>query len=74
MTLDRITKNLPLALALGVAPCLGGCNGALIGNIVVLGVTVGIFYGTLSLGRTNLGRSASATRSAEQSSTQHPRS
>lgn len=34
-------------LALG----LTGCNGALWGNMMVLGVTVGIFFGTLALGR-----------------------
>jgi hypothetical protein len=37
---------------------LGGRSGALWGNLVVLAITVGIFVGTLSLGR-----SSSATRS-----------
>ena len=70
------TKTLPIALALASVPLLGGCNGALVGNLVVLMVTVGIFYGTLSLGRTGISRNGSgATRSsAESSSTQHPRS
>lgn len=55
-----------LALALS----LTGCNGAFWGNLVVLGITVGIFFGTLSLGR-----SSAATRSAEAStSTQSSRS
>jgi hypothetical protein len=75
-TMNRSTKTLPIALALAAAPLLGGCNGALVGNLVVLMVTVGIFYGTLSLGRTGISRTGSgATRSsAESSSTQHPRS
>ena len=28
-----------------------GCSGALLGHLVVLAVTIGIFVGTLSLGR-----------------------
>lgn len=36
------------ACALGAA----GCNGAFIGNFVVLGLTLGVFFGTLGLGRT----------------------
>lgn len=44
---------------------LGGCNGAFVGNIVVLGMTVGIFFGTLALGRSTEARSA--TRSASGS-------
>lgn len=71
--MNRSTKTLPIALALAAAPLLGGCNGALVGNLVVLMVTVGIFYGTLSLGRTGARADSSATRSAESSSTQHPR-
>lgn len=72
--MDRSTKILPIALALASAPLLGGCNGALVGNVVVLMVTVGIFFGTLSLGRTGMTRTGSdATRSADASSTQQPR-
>lgn len=48
---------------------LAGCNGAFLGNLVVLGITVGIFFGTLSLGR-----SSEATRSAEASVSRSPRS
>lgn len=40
-----------LAIA-GAALTLSGCNGAFIGNFVVLGITMGIFFGTLGLGRT----------------------
>ena len=72
--MNRSTMSLPFALALASAPLLGGCNGALVGNLVVLGVTVGIFYGTLSLGNSRIsGSSGTASRSAESSSTQHPR-
>jgi hypothetical protein len=53
-------------LTLLLAPlALAGCNGAFIGNLVVLGMTVGIFFGTLSLGRHADARSA--TRSASES-------
>ncbi len=41
-----------LAVLLTAAPLvLAGCNGALWGQLVVLMITVGIFLGTLSLGR-----------------------
>ena len=46
-----------MLITLGLA--LAGCNGAFIGNFFVLGVTIAIFFGTLSLGRT-----AEATRTA----------
>ena len=57
-----------------LAPCfavllLSGCNAAFWGNLLVLGITVGIFFGTLALGR-----SSAATASAEAStSTQSTR-
>jgi hypothetical protein len=37
-------------LALGTV-CIGGCEGTLWGNLAVLAVSVGIFMGTLNLGR-----------------------
>lgn len=59
--------NAKWTLTLMAAPfLLAGCQGALWGNIAVLGVTVGIFYGTLSLGRT-----AEAARSASTTDTSH---
>ncbi|HJL17627.1 MAG TPA: hypothetical protein RMH99_18330 [Sandaracinaceae bacterium LLY-WYZ-13_1] len=66
--IHRPTRALThLALTLG-ALSLAGCNGAFWGNLVVLGITVGIFFGTLGLGR-------SAPSSAEAStSTQSGRS
>ncbi len=43
-----------------------GCNGAFWGNLVVLGITVGIFFGTLALGRsTATARSADASTSTQ---------
>ena len=40
-----------LSFLFAAALALPGCNGAFWGNVVVLGLTVGIFFGTLSLGR-----------------------
>lgn len=45
-------------LALFGSLVLAGCSAAFWGNLLVLGITVGIFVGTLSLGR-----STEATRS-----------
>jgi hypothetical protein len=57
-----IAKQLPWILS---APLLlAGCNGAVLGNLLVVGISVGIFFGTLSLGRV----SAGATRSGADSS------
>lgn len=54
------TFNVVALSALGLS--LAGCNGAFWGNLLVLGVTVGIFFGTLALGR-----ASAATRSADAS-------
>lgn len=44
-------KLTPWYLA-AIAPIAAiGCSGALVGHLVVVAVTVGIFVGTLSLGR-----------------------
>jgi hypothetical protein len=40
-----------LVSALFAAPFLTACQGAMWGNLAILGITVGIFMGTLSLGR-----------------------
>lgn len=58
----EVPVNRMVVLALG-ALSLTGCNGAFWGNLVVLAVTVGIFFGTLALGR-----ASAATRSADASS------
>ncbi len=66
---DALASAAKLTLgALAGGLFLGGCStvpvaGAFWGNLVVLGVTVGIFFGTLALGRSSTG----ATRSAEAS-------
>ena len=58
------TSHLILALA---PTLLAGCHGAILGNLLVLGITVGIFVATLSLGRVT-GSSSTASRSADTSS------
>lgn len=37
--------------ALVILPMVCSCQGVVIGNLAVLAITVGIFLGTLSLGR-----------------------
>lgn len=70
-------KAMPLLLALGATP-LAGCHfmasggGALLGNLFVLAVTVGIFFGTLGLGRSSAPRTG-ATSTAERSQSEQPR-
>ncbi len=59
----RGSKTWTMGLLVLLALSLGGCQGAFWGNLVVLGVTVGIFCSTLALGR-----STTATQSAEASS------
>lgn len=57
-----------MALVVG-SMVLSGCNGALVGNVIVLGVTFGIFFGTL-----RLGRNTEATRSEAPTSSTAGRS
>ena len=45
-------------IALAASLVMAGCGAAFWGNLVVLAITIGIFFGTLSLGR-----STEATRS-----------
>ena len=59
-------SNITLAL---VGVSLAGCQGAFWGNLVVLGVTFGIFFGTLALGRTSVTSSAEASTSTSGSTT-----
>jgi hypothetical protein len=61
-----------VALVLGAGVTLGGCHGALLGNLFVLMVSVGIFFGTLGLGRASSSRS-STTRSSEGTADQSRR-
>ena len=57
-------------MALALPLLLTGCNGAMVGNVIVLGVTFGIFFGTLRLGRTG----TDATRSEAPASSTAGRS
>lgn len=58
-------KLTPWCIA-AIAPiAVAGWSGALLGHVAVLGVTLGIFFGTLSLGRTISG-SSSATDTAQE--------
>ena len=50
--LHTTTRTLLLTVSACLALGLGGCNGAFVGNFVVLGITLGVFFGTLGLGRT----------------------
>lgn len=62
----RMLSMVGLALT-GLA--LTGCSGAFWGNLLVLGITVGIFFSTLALGRTSTtARSAEASSSTPTSS------
>lgn len=45
------TKTLSMLALASLGLVLGGCNGAFIGNFFVLFVSMGIFFGTLNLGR-----------------------
>jgi hypothetical protein len=49
--ISPLVARRPLQLALLCAPFLAGCNPALWGNALVLAVSFGIFWGTLTLGR-----------------------
>ncbi|MDB4942746.1 MAG: hypothetical protein JWP97_2280 [Labilithrix sp.] len=44
-------KLTPWFLAALAPIAVAGCSGALMGHVAVLAVTIGIFVGTLSLGR-----------------------
>jgi len=51
-----------------IAPiAIAGCSGALLGHMAVLALTIGIFVGTLSLGRHSAQASGQAIGSASQS-------
>lgn len=45
---------------------VAGCSGAMMGQLAVLAVAVGIFVGTLSLGRVQTGSASEAEASAAQ--------
>jgi hypothetical protein len=57
-------KLTPWYLAALAPIAIAGCSGALMGHVAVLALTIGIFVGTLSLGRQHA--SASSTDVAGQ--------
>jgi hypothetical protein len=58
-------KLTPWYLA-AIAPiAIAGCSGALLGHFAVLAVTLGIFFGTLSLGKVAPGNAAATDASSE---------
>ncbi len=58
--------SMRVALVLSCA-LFGGCNGAVWGNLAVLGITFGIFLGTLSLGRARtLSRDSTLDRNTDR--------
>ncbi len=59
-------KLTPWYLAALAPIAIAGCSGALMGHVAVLAVTIGIFVGTLSLGRTTPAPAASSTAVATQ--------
>ncbi|WP_394839105.1 hypothetical protein LVJ94_19650 [Pendulispora rubella] len=54
-------KVTPWCLAALAPIAVAGCSGAFLGHFAVLALTLGIFFGTLSLGRHNATPQASAT-------------
>lgn len=53
-------KLTPWYLAALAPIAIAGCSGALMGHVAVLAVTIGIFVGTLSLGRQHAHAAASS--------------
>jgi hypothetical protein len=60
-------KLTPWYLAALAPIAVAGCSGALMGQLAVLAVAVGIFVGTLSLGRHHVTSSADPTIAGELS-------
>jgi hypothetical protein len=62
MTFSRLS----LLFSILIAPALAGCGlagmGAILGNVFVVFLTVGIFFGTLGLGRGSSASSSTASR------------
>ena len=59
-------KLTPWYLAALAPIAIAGCSGALMGHVAVLAVTIGIFVGTLSLGRNASASSSPATDAVAQ--------
>ena len=63
-------KLTPWYLAALAPIAIAGCSGALMGHVAVLAVAIGIFVGTLSLGRAHADSSAQASRATVTSQVQ----
>jgi hypothetical protein len=57
-------KLTPWYLAALAPIAIAGCSGTLMGHVAVLAVTIGIFVGTLSLGRQHASPGAARTAAA----------
>lgn len=68
-TQHSTTRALTLALSTALALGSAGCNGAFLGNFVVLGLTLGVFFGTLGLGRARPAAPSIRPTSADTSQT-----
>ena len=66
-TLPSTSRALFVASTTALALGLSGCNGAFVGNFVVLGLTLGVFFGTLGLGRSRPTPAAPRPQAADQS-------
>jgi hypothetical protein len=64
------TRHLSLLFPLLLVPALSGCTGAILGNVFVVFLTVGIFFGTLGLGRSSSASSSRASSSRADGSAQ----
>lgn len=58
-------KLTPWYLAALAPIAIAGCSGAFMGHVAVLAVTIGIFVGTLSLGRHHSSAPASTDATAQ---------
>ena len=58
-------KLTPWYLAALAPIAIAGCSGALMGHVAVLAVTIAIFVGTLSLGRSQPKQTASSDVTAQ---------
>ncbi|MDF2696394.1 MAG: hypothetical protein K0S65_4777 [Labilithrix sp.] len=57
-------KLTPWYIAALAPIAIAGCSGALMGHVAVLAVTIGIFVGTLSLGRQHAHQAAASPEAA----------
>jgi len=60
-------SSLLAPLSIAIAFTTTGCNSAYVGNFIVLGITLGVFFGTLGLGRVRNSPRMPQAGSAERS-------